>query len=238
MAITDANGLVTTTLTSGTRTTSVQVIAQVDAEPRRHARSLRPVDAGEDRRRAAGADALQRRAREAQHRRPRPLRPRGRGVGLRQRSLRQRRAAGHRRCRFLTNGASIVDPLPTGTNGVATATLLTEGEIPPTGIVTIVGFTRGEEGFLDNNGNGVFDAGDTITTDNVVEPFADFRPLPPLDAGCLGCRRRARTATSPSTLGRSFEFFIDTGSLNGVWDTQGDERRLGQRHPGLRSGDA
>src|SRR5262249_32194851 len=85
---------------------------------------------------------------------------------------------------FTTNGPSVVDPVTTDTSGVASATMITEGNIPPSGIVTVVAFTRGEEGFLDNNGNGKFDAGDTISTDAVREPFADFRPLPPLDGAC------------------------------------------------------
>jgi hypothetical protein len=122
---------------------------------------------------------------------------------------------------FVSNGASVVASVPTDNNGVASATLLTEGEIPPTGIVTVMAFTRGEEGFLDNNGNGIFDAGDTVTTDDVPEPYIDFRPLPGLDGGCpiFAPSSLCNDLFDTNTL---FESFIDTGSLNGTWGTQGN----------------
>jgi len=220
MAVTNANGEVSTTLTSGTRTTSVQVIAQVDADlngaPDLFAQSTQV--------KIVGAPPVQTRFSLAAER----LNVAGRvTLGLENEiSAFVNDRFGNAvppgtSVSFTTNGASVVDPNPTNTNGVATSTLITEGgNIPPSGIVTILAFTRGEEGFLDNNGNGIFDAGDTITTDNIREPFVDFRPLPPLDAGCL--------LPTPSNLcnglfdpGTMFEYFIDTGSLNGVWDTQG-----------------
>ena len=102
-------------------------------------------------------------------------------------------------------------------SGVATATLLTEGVVPPSGIVTVLAFTHGEESFHDNNGDGIFNGGDTIETDDIPEPFIDFRPLPPLDSGC------SISAPSPLCNNRfdpsvSFERFIDTNG-NGVWDS-------------------
>lgn len=219
MAITDENGQVRTTLTSGTRATSVQVIAQVDSNldgtPDLFAQSTQV--------KIVGALPAQTRFSVA----PEVLNIAGRvRFGLEDvvsafvNDRFGNAVPPGTSVSFTTNGASIVDPAPTGTNGVASATLLSEGQVPPSGIVTIVGFTRGEEGFLDNNGNGIFDAGDTITTDNVVEPFADFRPLPPLDAGCLlpAPSPFCNLAFDPGTL---FEFFIDSGALNGVWGPQG-----------------
>ncbi|MEO8602312.1 MAG: hypothetical protein ABI629_07045, partial [bacterium] len=219
MAITDDAGLVRTTLTSGTRATSVQVIAQVDANldgtPDLFAQSTQV--------KIVGALPVQTRFSVA----PAKLNIAGRvRFGLEDvvsafvNDRFGNAVPPGTSVSFTTNGASIVDPEPTGSNGVANATLLSEGQVPPTGIVTIVGFTRGEEGFLDNNGNGIFDAGDTITTDNIVEPFADFRPLPPLDNTCLlpAPSPFCNLAFDPGTL---FEFFIDTGPLNHVWDTQG-----------------
>ncbi|MFQ5664877.1 MAG: Ig-like domain-containing protein [Candidatus Binatia bacterium] len=133
---------------------------------------------------------------------------------------------------FITNAASVVNPTTTDSTGVATATLLSEGTVPPSGIVTVLAFTRGEEAFLDNNGNGRFDCEgtstppcvgsgtDTVLTDDVLEPFIDFRPLPPADVGC--------PITPPSPLcngafdtSTAFELFVDAGSLDGIWDSQG-----------------
>lgn len=123
---------------------------------------------------------------------------------------------------FLSNGASVVGQTTTDASGRAQATLLSEGQIPDSGIVTVLVMARGEEGFLDNNGNGVFDAGtDSILTDDLPEPFIDFRPLPPGDASC--------TVSAPSPVcneafdpGVPFEQFVDTDTpQNGTWDTQG-----------------
>jgi hypothetical protein len=225
MGLTDSNGQVTTTLTSGTRTTSVQVIARVDANndgvPDFSAQSTAVA--------ILGAPPAQTRFSIA----PARLNVAGRVTS----GLENEIAAyvndrfgnavpSDTAVRFVTNGASVVEDTATATNGVATATLITEGEVPPqghlpaTGIVTVLAFTVGEEGFLDNNGNGRFDAGDTISTDNVVEPFVDFRPLPPLDAGCPlpGPSPLCNFAFDPLT---PFELFIDAGVLNGTWDAQG-----------------
>jgi hypothetical protein len=133
---------------------------------------------------------------------------------------------------FVTNAASVVSPTTTDASGVATATLLTEGLVPPSGIVTVMAVTRGEESFLDNNGNGIFDTGDTVLTDDLPEPFIDFRPLPPGDAAC--------SVPSPSALcngrfdtGTQFERFIDTNA-NAVWDGgPPPPGTLGQGTPGV-----
>ena len=222
MSITDGNGQVTTTLTSGTRTTSVQVLALVDANgdgtPDLSAQSTAVA--------ILGAPPSQSRFSIA----PEVRNIEGRvTLGLTDKvsafvNDRFGNAVPPTAVSFLPNGASIVDPSLTTTSGVATATLLSEGhagQVPPSGIITVLAWTVGEEGFLDNNGNGRFDPGiDTITTDNEPEPFIDFRPLPPLDASCPipppspFCDR----AFEPGT---PFEHFVDAGTLDGVWDTQG-----------------
>jgi hypothetical protein len=125
---------------------------------------------------------------------------------------------------FQTNGASIVNLTTTDSSGVATGTLITEGNIPPSGIVTVLAFTRGEEHFLDNNGNGTFDPGiDTIETDHVAEPFIDFRPLPPLDAACpipAGTNDGSNLCNDAFDPNTPNELFVDA-NLDGVWDEQG-----------------
>src|SRR5262249_44471565 len=121
---------------------------------------------------------------------------------------------------FTSNGASVVNQMTTDANGQSIVTLITEEQVPPTGLVPVLAYTRGEEGFQDNNGNGVFDAGiDTILDDNQPEPFIDFRPLPPNDASC--------PIPPPSSMcndafnpGAPFELFVDVNH-NGIWDTQG-----------------
>jgi Bacterial Ig-like domain (group 1) len=220
MGTTNALGQVTTTLTSGTRTTTVQVIARVDANndgtPDFVAQSTAVA--------ILGAPPAQTRFSVA----PARLNVAGRVTfGLQDEvSAFVNDRFGNAvppgtAVSFVTNGASIVDPSTTDTSGVATATLISEGQVPPSGVVTIAAFTRGEEGFLDNNGNGRFDAGDTISTDNVLEPFIDFRPLPPLDAGCPlpPPSPLCNFAFDPLT---PFELFIDAGALNGTWDAQGE----------------
>lgn len=218
-AITNDNGEVSTTLTSGTRTTSVQVIAQVDANgdltPDLFAQSTQV--------KIVGAPPAQTRFSVA----PDRLNVAGRvrfGIEDEISAFVNDRFGNAvppgTSVSFTTNGASVVDPQPTNTNGIATSTLITEGQVPPSGIVTIIAFTRGEEGFLDHNGNGIYNAGETISTDDVREPFADFRPAPPLDGGCFFAPPSpfCNFAFDPAT---PFEFFIDSGALNGVWDAQG-----------------
>ncbi len=219
-AITDADGKVTTTLTSGTRSTTVQVLARIDLDgddiPDLSAQSTAVA--------ILGAPPAQTRF---------SLAPELHNVAGRVAFGIENVVSAFVNDRFgnavppgtavsfVTNGASIVDPTTTGTNGVAKATLITEGQVPDSGVVTITAFTHGEEGFRDNNGNGRFDAGiDAITTDSVAEPFIDYRPQPPLDAGCLlpAPSPICNAAFDPMT---DFELFIDSGSLNGVWDTQG-----------------
>lgn len=141
---------------------------------------------------------------------------------------------------FITNASSVVNPSPTDSSGVARATLLTENSTP-TGIVTILAFTRGEEDFLDNNGNGRFDCvganvppcvgdgTDQVTSDDTMEPYIDFRPYPPADVGCSVPRPVSQPpagtplcndAFDPST---PFELFVDD-PRNGLppgWNEQG-----------------
>ncbi len=121
---------------------------------------------------------------------------------------------------FVSNGASVVNQTATDSDGVAKATLLTEQDIPPTGIVTVLAFTRGEETFHDNNGNGVFEpAIDTLEGDNLPEPFIDFRPLPVSDASCL-IPPPSPFCNGSYDVGPLFELFVDD-SDDGIWSTQG-----------------
>ena len=227
--VTDASGQVSTTLTSGTRATAIRVTARADSDgngsldlaaqstavsilgapPARNRFSIAPKQLNIAGRVAFG---LQNEISVFVNDRFGNAVPPGTAVN------------------FVTNGASVVGPSPTDTNGVAKATLLSEGEVPPTGIVTVMAFTRGEEGFLDNNGNGVFDDGiDTVSTDDVPEPYIDFRPLPVGLAALLGKPNdSACSVAAPSPFCNNafdpavhFEQFVDAGDLDGVWDTQG-----------------
>ncbi len=73
---------------------------------------------------------------------------------------------------FLSNASSVVDPSTSNAQGRASATLITEGgRFPPDGIVRVLGFTRGEEPFVDANGDGVYNLGETFI--DVPEPFID-----------------------------------------------------------------
>ncbi len=218
--ITDAAGLVRTTLTSGTQATSVQITARADSD------GNGSLDLATQSTAVAilGAPPAMNRFSVA----PETLNVPGRVMfGIENpisafvndrfgNAVPQGTAVS-----FQSNGASVVDPRPTNVNGVASATLVTEGEIPSSGIVQVLAFTVGEEGFLDNNGNGRFDDGtDDISTDNVVEPFLDFRPFPPGDAGCP-VSAPSRFCNFAFDSGRPFERFVDSGSLNGIWDAQG-----------------
>ncbi|HXQ23467.1 MAG TPA: hypothetical protein VN812_17450, partial [Candidatus Acidoferrales bacterium] len=144
---------------------------------------------------------------------------------------------------FVTNAASVVNPTTSDSSGQATATLLSEGLIPlDSGIVTVMAYTRGEEAFIDNNGNGVFDClgggtppcppvagptGDKISSDDLPEPFIDYRPNPPV--GCVvpaqqGCDGKFDT-------NQPFERFVDTNN-NNVWDSVGCGESIPQIPPG------
>jgi hypothetical protein len=122
---------------------------------------------------------------------------------------------------FITNAASVVSPTTTNASGVATATLLSEGLVPPTGIITVLAYTRGEESFLDNNGNGIFDAGDNVlpNSDNLPEPFIDFRPLPGADGACSQPAPSA-LCNNAFDVNTQFERFIDANG-DQTWNTQG-----------------
>jgi len=219
-AMTNAAGLVQTTLTSGTRATTVRVTARADSD----GNSTLDLSAQSTAVAILGAPPVQNRFSLAAEK----LNVQGRKtLGLQDTIT----AFVNDRfgnavppgtvVSFTSNGASVVNPAATNSSGAATVTLVTEAQIPPTGIVQVLAFTRGEEQFLDNNGNGIFDQGtDTVVGDNLPEPFIDFRPLPPLDAGCPVAAPSAscNNLFDPSTL---FELFIDSGPKNGLWDTQG-----------------
>ena len=83
--------------------------------------------------------------------------------------------------------------------GEAAAILQTQAPITPEGLVIVMAHTLGQEPFIDNNGNGIFDAGDTIANDDVPEPFID---------------RNGNCMFDP---GDPNEIFIDVNG-NGMWD--------------------
>lgn len=83
--------------------------------------------------------------------------------------------------------------------GEAAAILQTQAPITPEGLVIVMAHTLGQEPFIDNNGNGIFDAGDTIANDDIPEPFID---------------RNGNCMFDPDD---PFEVFIDVNG-NGTWD--------------------
>jgi hypothetical protein len=194
---TDANGIVAAVLSSGTRTTSVRVIARSVEQPTIFAQSTQVLITGappaydrfslavefhnvsgrvtyglEDEISAFVNDRFGNAV------------PAGTGVS------------------FTTNGGSIVSPSTTNAQGRASATLLSEGaEIPPDGIVRVLAVTRGEEPFVDVNGNGIYDVGEPFT--DVPEPFIDVNGNGRFDPD------------------EPFERFIDTND-NSVWDDAQD----------------
>ncbi|MBI3795949.1 MAG: Ig-like domain-containing protein [Deltaproteobacteria bacterium] len=100
---------------------------------------------------------------------------------------------------FTTNGGSITGQGLTNNQGQATSPLVSQAPVPPEGLVVALVASLGEEPFIDNNGNGIFDTGDTILNDSVPEPFIDHNGNCKYDPG------------------DPFETFIDTNH-NGVWD--------------------
>ena len=101
---------------------------------------------------------------------------------------------------FTTNGGSIIGQGIAEAEGEALATLESEQPVPSGGLVVAMAHTLGQEPFIDNNGNGIFDPGtDVITNDSVPEPFID---------------RNGNCAFDP---GDPNEVFIDVNG-NGVHD--------------------
>ncbi len=100
---------------------------------------------------------------------------------------------------FLSNASSVVNPSTSDVDGRAQATLITEGgRFPPDGIVRVLGFTRGEEPFVDANGDGIYNLGEVFF--DVPEPF--------IDANGNG-------VYDPEN---PFELFVDVNG-NGIWDS-------------------
>jgi hypothetical protein len=192
-AVSNASGLVQTVLTSGTRTTTVRVVARVVADPAIFAQSTAVSIVG-------APPAFDRFSLAAQF-----VNVSGRvtlGIEDQITAFLNDRFGNAvpegTSVSFTTNGGSIVSAVPTDAQGRASAVLLTEGgAIPPDGVVRVLAVTRGEEPFVDANGNGEFDTGESFT--DVPEPFIDnngngvFDPADP------------------------FERFIDTNE-NGTWD--------------------
>ncbi len=134
--------------------------------------------------------------------------------------------------RFISNAASVVNASPTDPYGLASATLISERVIPPTGLVIVIAFTIGEESFIDNNGNGVYDAGEIILTDNISEPYIDFRPLPVVLAGggeddsLCPIPAPSHQCNGVYDINKPFELFRDTYPENGIVNTQGVSGQL------------
>ncbi len=100
---------------------------------------------------------------------------------------------------FQSNASSVVNPTLSDSDGRANATLITEGgRFPPDGIVRVIGFTRGEEAFVDANGDGVYNLGETFS--DVPEPFIDAN---------------GNNVYDPEN---PFETLVDVNG-NGVWDS-------------------
>ncbi len=213
-ATSDQNGLVSTVVTSGVQATTIRVVASVVANPGISAQSTAVS--------ILGAPPAVNHFSIA----PAKLNVPGRvSLGLQDTisafvNDRFGNAVPPTSVSFITNASSVVNPsATTDVSGVATATLLTEGIVPPSGIVTVLAYTHGEESFLDNNGNGLFDGGDTVITDNLPEPFIDFRPLPPADASC-SISLASPLCNNMFDVGKLFERFVETNGSPG-WGTQG-----------------
>src|SRR5262249_3992809 len=127
---------------------------------------------------------------------------------------------------FTTNGASASTQPATDDAGRATTTLISEGGLPDNGIVTILATTRGEEAFVDSNGNGIHDPDEPFT--DAPEPFIDFNgngkydpPEPFTDTNANGRWDEGEPFTDTNGNGRydanENERFIDVNN-NGVWD--------------------
>ena len=193
-AVSDADGKVLTVLSSGTRSTALRVIAAVSVNPTVAVQSSQVGIVGAPPSAAHFSIAAQ------------YLNISGRvRLGIRDRiSVYVNDRFGNAvpqdtTVSFMTNGASVVAPTPTGVDGEATANLISEGGVlPPDGIVTVLASTRGEEAFVDENGNGIYDDGESFT--DVAEPFIDVNGNGRYDAD------------------NPYERFIDTNS-NGLWDS-------------------
>jgi len=94
---------------------------------------------------------------------------------------------------YTTSGGSITDSCTT-TNGICKATLRSQNPRPANGRVVVLAYALGEESFTDQNGNGIYDPGETF--DDMPEPFLDIN------------ENGIREATEP---------FVDTNA-NGVYD--------------------
>jgi adhesin/invasin len=142
---------------------------------------------------------------------------------------------------FFTNGGLVCPQAATDEHGDA-ASLECIKTLPPiphvgssidptdprTGMVTIVAVTQGEEGFIDTNGNGLFDGPQEFDSSlDTPEPFIDHvtqcsEQLP--NGTTRPCQIPADPSPPKALTGNGqfdptdpFELFID-GNGNGVWD--------------------
>ena len=75
---------------------------------------------------------------------------------------------------FTTNAGLVTGQGLTTDQGEAAAILQSQDPRTPEGLVIVMAHTLGQEPFIDNNGNGIFDPGtDKIANDNIPEPFID-----------------------------------------------------------------
>lgn len=82
---------------------------------------------------------------------------------------------------FTTHGGAIGNPSTTNDLGQAVATLVTQRPVPDNGIVVTLATTLGERPFVDTNGNGVCDDADLILP--ISEPYYDANCNGVHDAG-------------------------------------------------------
>lgn len=81
---------------------------------------------------------------------------------------------------FYTEGGSIVGSCTT-TSGACSVDWTSQSPRPSNGRVTVLAVAKGEESFVDNNSNGVFDSGDTFT--DISEAFEDDNENGSYDSG-------------------------------------------------------
>jgi hypothetical protein len=141
---------------------------------------------------------------------------------------------------FFANGGVITAQGPTDDNGDTPGVVIktgpplphvgssTDPTDPRTGMVTIIAVTQGEEGFLDANGNGLFDGSQEFdSTLDTPEPFIDHVTLctEQLPGGTTRPCQLPPDPSLPRLLSGNdqfdptdpFELFFD-GNGNGAWD--------------------
>ena len=102
-----------------------------------------------------------------------------------------------------------VPALPDGTSSSAcVSSIRSQGTRPANGRVVILAYTAGEEDFVDNNANNVYDAGDTFS--DTGNAYRDDNLDGAYTAGEFSLPRSGSTACTGGTFGRP-------GTCDGVW---------------------